>query len=363
MERIAPTLLGSDASDQKKIDLLLSDLDGTRDKSNLGGNAIFPVSVATAKAVAKANNMPLYAHINTSANVLPVPWVSLIVGGWQGANDMDIQDISLMSTTATSFSQAIEFSVDIFYCLKEVLAEKYGDYATCFTADGGFSSPVGPTTEVLDILLEAIKKAGGESCSAFHIDVAASNFFDKEKNVYHFEGRQLTGEEMIQYALDVSKSYPQVKVWEDVVEQNDFDGYRSLMKKLPNHMILGDDIFGTDLSRIKKGFEMEAVNAALCKIDQPGTLTEALESAKYTMKRGTLVMSVRAVETEDNAISEVSVALGAPHIKTAGIQGSERAAKFNRLLEIENELGTSGLYAGNTINFEILKRKNSDTIS
>ncbi len=169
----------------------------------------------------------------------------------------------------------------------------------------------------------------------------------------------MTAEEMVEYAVSVSKNYPQVKVWEDVVEQNDFDNYKNQIKKLPNHMILGDDIFGTDLNRIKKGFEAGAVNAALCKIDQPGTLSDALESAQYTAKNGTLVMSVRAVETEDNGICDVSVALGAPHLKMAGLQGSERSAKFNRLLEIENELGTDAVYAGNAIDFENLTKKNN----
>jgi enolase len=358
-DTIRPALLGVDASDQTKIDQLLIDLDGTKGKSNLGGNTTYPTSVATAKAVAKAKGLPLYGHINTSACILPVPWISLIVGGWQGANDMDVQDISLMPTTATSFAEAMEFSVEVFYSLKEVLGEKYGPLATSFTGDGGFTSPVGPTTEVLDILLEGLKRASCEGLGAFHIDVAASNFFDREKGIYQFEGKKRTGEEMVEYAVAVSKDYPQVKVWEDVVEQNDFANFQNLIQKLPNHMILGDDIFGTDLTRIKKGFEMGAANAAICKIDQPGTLTEALEAAKYTTTQGTLVMSVRAVETEDNSICDVSVALGAPHLKMAGIQGSERSTKFNRLFEIENELGTEGVYAGNAIDFENLALKNN----
>jgi enolase len=211
----------------------------------------------------------------------------------------------------------------------------------------------------LDILLEGLKRAGCENSGAFHIDVAASNFFDREKGIYQFEGKKRTGEEMVEYAVAVSKDYPQVKVWEDVVEQNDFANFQNLIQKLPNHMILGDDIFGTDLTRIKKGFAMGAANAAICKIDQPGTLTEALEAAKYTTTQGTLVMSVRAVETEDNSICDVSVALGAPHLKMAGIQGSERSTKFNRLFEIENELGTEGVYAGNAIDFENLALKNN----
>ena len=356
MEKIRPRLMGSDASDQNTVDQLLIDIDGTPDKSNLGGNAIFPVSFAVAKAVAKAKGVPLYAHLNKEADLLPVPWVSLLVGGWQGANSMDIQDISLMPAQATSFAEAVDYSVEAFFCLKEVLAEKHGEYATNFTIDGGFSSPVGLTTEALDLLLEAARRVGGENSCVMHIDVSSSNLYDTEKKRYLFEGRERTAEEMVQYALSVSRDYPQVKVWEDVVEQNDFDNYKHLVQKLPNHMVLGDDIFGTDLARIKKGFEMGAANAALCKIGQPGTLSEALAAAKYITQKGTLAMSVRAVETEDDGICDLSVALGAPHIKTAGIQGSERSTKFNRFLEIERELGSTARYAGNYIDKTIFPR-------
>ncbi|MCG8633436.1 MAG: hypothetical protein MI863_06375 [Desulfobacterales bacterium] len=354
MDIIRPALVGKSVLDQGALDAALIELDGTPDRSGLGGNTLYPVSLAAAKAAAASKGMPLYRHLNPEANVLPVPWVSLLVGGWQGDNAMDIQDISMMSAKSTSFAQAMEFTVDYFYRLKEVLIEKHGTSAAGFTMDGGFSSPVGPTVQALDLLMEALHRCGGEDLGRFHIDVAASNFYDPDTRTYEFEGKTRTPEGMLDWARDVSRQYPRVKVWEDVVEQYDVQGYRELVTTLPDHMIVGDDVFGTDPERIQRGFEANAVTAALCKIDQPGTLTQALEAGAYTRDKGTLVMSVRAVETEDNAICDASVALGAPFIKTAGIQGSERASKYNRLLEIEAELGSDAVYSGNQVNFDAL---------
>lgn len=352
MEKIRPKLIGLDASDQEALDRTLLELDGTSDKSGLGANALFPVSFAAAKAAAKVKELPLYLHLNQEANLLPVPWVSILNGGWQGANDMDTQDIVLLPTNASTFAEGVDYLIEAFNCLKEVLAERHGIYSTNFTADGGFSPTMGRTTDVLELLEEAMRRAGGEDSGAIQIDVAASTFFDPESDRYLFEGGRLTGLEMVDWAVRVSREHPRVKFWEDVIEQNDFDNFKSLVEKLPRHVIIGDDIFGTNLSRIQRGFEYGAVNSALCKIAQPGTLTEAMTAGRYTAKNGTLVMSVRVAETEDDGICDVSLALGAPHIKLAGLQGSERMAKYNRLVEIEKELGSNARYAGNMINFE-----------
>lgn len=352
MNIIRPKLIGVEASDQEALDQRLMELDETPDKSNIGANALFPVSCAAAKAAAATKGLPLYLHLNKDADLLPVPWVSILNGGWQGANDMDTQDIVLLPAKASTFSDAVDYLIEAFNCLKETLAEKHGIYSTNFTADGGFSPPMGRTTDVLELLEEAMRRAGGEDRGAIQIDVAASTFFDPAANRYMFEGGRLTGEEMVDWAVSVSREHPRVKFWEDVTEQNDFDNFKSLVEKLPRHVIIGDDIFGTDLSRIKRGFEYGAVNSALCKIAQPGTLTEALKAGRYTAKNGTLVMSVRVAETEDDGICDVSLALGAPHIKLAGLQGSERLAKYNRLVEIEKELGAKARYAGNIIDFE-----------
>ncbi len=352
MNTIRPKLIGMEVADQEALDQTLLELDGTPDKSNLGANALFPVSFAAAKAVAAAKGLPLYLHLNNEAHLLPVPWVSILNGGWQGANDMDTQDIVLLPTKASTFAEAVDYLVEAFHCLKEVLAEKHGIYSTNFTAEGGFSPPMGRTTDVLELLEEAMRRAGSEDSGAIQIDVAASTFFDTAANRYIFEGGSLTGEEMVGWTVSVSQEHPRVKFWEDVIEQNDFDNFKSLVAKLPQHLIIGDDIFGTDLSRIQKGFEYGAVNSALCKIAQPGTLTEAVKAGRYTAKNGTLVMSVRVAETEDDGICDVSLALGAPHIKLGGLQGSERLAKYNRLVEIEKELGSKARYAGNIIDFE-----------
>lgn len=339
-------LLGREADDQRIIDNIMIDLDGTDNKSRLGANAILGVSMANAKAAAQAADLPLYRYIGgPNAHVLPVPMMNILNGGAHADSGVDVQEFMIAPIGAETFSEALRWGAEVYHSLKKVLQDK--GLSTGLGDEGGFAPSVDSTRAALDVIVEAIKKAGYEPGKqiALALDVASSEFYSD--GVYSFEGQQLNAEQMSAVYGELIDEYPIVSI-EDPLFEDDWDGYIALTAAIGDKVqIVGDDFFVTNPARLAEGIEKKAANALLVKVNQIGTLTETFDAVELAHRAGyKTMMSHRSGETEDTTIADLSVALSCGQIKTGAPARSERVAKYNRLLRIEAELGPAAVYAG-----------------
>lgn len=345
-EKIADELVGVEADDQRVIDQIMIELDGSDNKKNLGANAILGVSMAAAKAAADSANLPLYRYIGgPNAHVLPVPMMNILNGGAHADSGVDVQEFMIAPIGAETFSEALRVGTEVYHELKAVIKSK--GLSTGLGDEGGFAPSVGSTREALDLIAEAVEKAGyklGEDV-ALALDVASSEFFDN--GVYNFEGGQHSAEDMAKVYADLINEYPIVSI-EDPLDENDWEGYVKLTAEIGDKVqIVGDDFFVTNPTRLQRGISEKAANALLVKVNQIGTLTETFDAVDLAHRNGyRTMMSHRSGETEDTTIADLAVALGCGQIKTGAPARSERVAKYNRLLRIEQELGPAAIYAG-----------------
>jgi enolase len=345
-DEIAPALEGMDAFDQMAIDRVMIDLDGTPTKSKLGANAILAVSLANSKAVANALGVPLYRYLGGPlANLLPVPLMNVINGGSHAANNIDFQEFMIVPVGATSFKEALRWGAEVFAALSKVLDEK--GLLTGVGDEGGFAPNLESNQASLELLMAAIESAGykpGEQV-ALALDVAASEFY-KDGN-YIYDGSSHTPGEFIDYLADLTTKYPIISI-EDGLHEEDWSNWQLLTQKIGSKVqLVGDDLFVTNSVRLRQGIEQKSANAILIKLNQIGTLTETLQTIDLGTRNGfKSIISHRSGETEDTTIADLAVATRAGQIKTGSLCRSERVAKYNRLLRIEDELGDLALYAG-----------------
>ena len=351
-EKIADELIDFDAADQAEIDNMLISLDGTENKSSLGANAILGVSLACAKAVAETMGLPLYRYIGgTNARTLPVPMMNILNGGKHADNNVDFQEFMVVPFGAPSFSEALRMGVETFHSLKSVLSKK--GYNTAVGDEGGFAPNLKTNEEAIEVILEAIEKAGYKVGTDIGIalDPAASEFFLKEKNAYHLfksaPNKEIPIEKMVDYWAEWAKKYPIVSL-EDGLAEDDWDGWQILTEKLGDKIqLVGDDIFVTNTERLTEGIDKGIANSILIKVNQIGTLTETLDAIEMAKKAGyTNVISHRSGETEDTTIADIAVATNAGQIKTGSLSRTDRIAKYNQLLRIEQELDTVAVFPG-----------------
>lgn len=345
-EVIADELAGQVADDQRLIDAAMLQLDGTENKSKLGANAILGVSMAVAKAAADSAALPLYRYIGgPNAHVLPVPMMNILNGGAHADSGVDVQEFMIAPLSATSFAEALQQGAEVYHALKVVLKER--GLSTGLGDEGGFAPSVESTRAALDVIVEAIKKAGYEPGKdvALALDVASSEFYDNGS--YKFEGSELSGAEMASVYAELIAEYPIVSI-EDPLDENDWDGYVNLTREIGDKVqIVGDDFFVTNPQRLREGIDKGAANALLVKVNQIGTLTETFDAVELAHRNGyRTMMSHRSGETEDTTIADLAVALSCGQIKTGAPARSERVAKYNRLLRIEEELDAAARYAG-----------------
>jgi len=344
-EIIAPELLGLDPRDQRGIDALLCELDGTPNKSKLGANAITGVSLAVVRAAALVSDRPLYKYINSNAHVIPVPLVNLINGGKLTSNDLEIQEFIVMPVGAKNLLEGLQMCYEINMVLHELIVNKYGKIGANVGDEGGYAPPMTGVKEPMAMLAKAVSQSGYADQVVYGLDAAASHWYDAEKKIYRMDGEDLTRDDLIALYVNLCQKYPIGSI-EDPLDEDDFEGTAILTKKLDGVQIVGDDLFTTNIKYLKTGIEKGAANAMLWKFNQIGTITEALDAAEYAYRNGYGVqVSERSGETEDTSIADFVVALNAGQIKT-GTTRSERTAKYNQLLRIAEELGDSAVYAG-----------------
>jgi enolase 1/2/3 len=345
---ISDTLLGLDAEDQREIDLAMIALDGSDNKGNLGANAILGVSLAVAKAAADARGLPLYSYVGgVAAHVLPVPMMNIINGGEHADNPIDFQEFMIMPLGAPTLAEAVRWGSEVFHTLKQGLHAK--GLATAVGDEGGFAPDLASTRAVLDFIMASIEQAGfkpGEDI-ALALDPAASEFFKAGKYEISGEGLSLTPAQMADYLADLCGAYP-IRSIEDGLAEDDFEGWKAATDKLGSRIqLVGDDLFVTNPKRLAMGIEKGLANSLLVKVNQIGTLTETLEAISMAHRAGyTAVMSHRSGETEDSTIADLAVATNCGQIKTGSLARSDRLAKYNQLIRIEEELGDSAVYAG-----------------
>jgi enolase len=345
-EKIAPIICGFDAQDQRLIDDEMIALDGTKNKSKLGANAILGVSLASARAAAESSDLSFFKYIGgPTAHTLPVPMMNILNGGAHADTNVDIQEFMVAPIGATTFKESLRWGAEIYHSLKSVL-KKQG-LATSIGDEGGFAPNLASNRAALDLILEAVEKAGFKPGKeiALAMDVAATEFH--EKGVYNFEGKQLTSEEMISYYAELVNAYPLVSI-EDPLDEDDWDGWKKMTAQLGSKIqIVGDDLFVTNPERLSRGIENQTANTLLVKVNQIGTLTETMDAVALAHRSGyRSMMSHRSGETEDTTIADLAVALECGQIKTGAPARSERVAKYNQLLRIEEELADAAIYAG-----------------
>jgi len=345
-EIIAPALKRKDVLNQREIDELMIELDGTANKSKLGANAIVGVSLAIAKTAANALKIPLYRYIGgPNAHVLPVPVLDLIEGGLLAASDLDFQEHQVIPVGAKSFSEAIRMGLEVYHELGKILAEKWGKHSLNVGVEGGYT-PLGmkDPRDAFDVELKAITELGYKDNFVLSLDVAANHLYNKKTGKYALMGKKITREELMDLYKDLVSAYP-LRSIEDPLEEEDFEGFAELTKTL-NIQIVGDDLFVTNIKRLRKGIEMGAANALLLKVNQIGTLSEALDAAQLAFRnRYGVQVSERSAQTEDTWLADLTVGLNAGQIKT-GVTRSERTAQYNQLFRIEEDLGNKARYAG-----------------
>ncbi len=347
-EIIGPELVGLESTAQAEIDKLLIDLDGTENKSRLGANAILGVSMAVAVASAKEASLPLYAYLGgVGAKVLPVPMMNVINGGVHADNKLDPQEFMIVPLGAPSFAEALRYGAETYHTLKKVLKEK--GHNTAVGDEGGFAPNVSSAKEALSLMVEAIEKAGyrpGEDI-ALALDPAASEFYKEGKYVLEGEGKSLSPAEMVAYWKELVEEFPIVSI-EDGLAEDDWEGWKILNQELGARIqLVGDDIFVTNIKRLSRGINEDIANAILIKLNQIGTVSETLEAIRLATSSGwRAVISHRSGETEDTFISDLAVAMNTGQIKTGAPCRSERVAKYNQLLRIEEDLGDAAVFAG-----------------
>lgn len=347
---IASELKDWDASSQKQIDQKLIQLDGTPSKNKLGANAILSVSMAVAQAAAKAYNLPLYYYLGEQEkenSLLPTPLINILNGGSHADNNVDIQEFMIVPVGRECFSEALRMAAEVFHNLKKILSQK--GYSTAIGDEGGYAPRLKSNQEAIEVILESIHKAGYKEGQEIFLglDTAASEFYENGKYVFKkSDGSQKTVQEMIKFYQSLVQQYPIISI-EDGLAEDDWEGWRLLTQELGQKMqIVGDDLFVTNLERFKKGVEKGIGNSILIKLNQIGTLSETIETVRFAQENNyTAIISHRSGETEDTFIAELSVALNCGQIKTGSVSRSERVAKYNRLLEIEDELEDKGHYA------------------
>ncbi len=355
-DKIAYDLKGFDVLDQAMIDGILLELDGTENKSELGANALLAVSLATARAAATFLQMPLYRYIGgTNAKTLPTPMMNIINGGSHADNNVDFQEFMIMPVGAESFSEALRAGAEIFHNLKSVLKSR--GYSTAVGDEGGFAPNLKSNEEAVETILEAIEKAGytaGEDI-LIALDPAASEFYKDGKYVFHkSDNRELTSTEMADYWINWTEKYPIISI-EDGMAENDWEGWQYLTEKVGKKIqLVGDDLFVTNTKFLQKGIDVGVANSILIKVNQIGTLTETLDAIELAKTNNmTAVISHRSGETEDSFIADLAVATNAGQIKTGSLSRSDRIAKYNQLLRIEEDLGESARYLGRKSFYQI----------
>lgn len=351
-------LKGFFVSEQSLIDAAMIELDGTDNKSNLGANATIGVSLAVARAAALESGQPLFRYIGgVNANTLPIPMMNILNGGSHADNKIDIQEFMVMPVGATSFSEALRMGVEVFHNLKSVLKSK--GHSTNVGDEGGFAPNLGSNEEAIEVVLEAIGKAGFKPGEDIWIalDPAASEFYDEKKKVYHFQstGEDRSSDEMVEYWKEWTSKYPIISI-EDGLHEDDWAGFQALTKAIGDRVqIVGDDLFVTNVKRLSRGIEEKVANSILIKVNQIGTLTETINAVQLAHANSfTSVISHRSGETEDVTIAELAVALNTGQIKTGSASRSDRIAKYNQLLRIEESLGNAAKFIGK--DFRFLKR-------
>jgi len=353
---IANELIGMHVFDQLSIDSKMIELDGTPNKANLGANAILAVSMAVSKAAAQESGQHLFNYIGGSnANILPVPMMNILNGGSHADNSIDFQEFMVMPVGAESFSQALKMGTEVFHHLKSVLHDK--GFSTNVGDEGGFAPNLGSNTEAIEYVLKAIEKAGYKPGEDMYIamDAAASEFYNANENVYHFHqstGEKLTPSEMVSFWSDWSKKYPILSI-EDGLDEDDWSGWKELTDSIGKDVqLVGDDLFVTNVDKLSKGIENGIANSILVKVNQIGSLSETINAVKMAHSSSyTSVMSHRSGETEDTTIADLAVALGTGQIKTGSASRSDRMAKYNQLLRIEESLGNNAIYPGKSFKF------------
>lgn len=345
-EEIADELVGFEADDQRLIDQAMIALDDTENKSRLGANAILGVSIAAAKAAAQSAGLPLYRYIGgPNAHILPVPMMNILNGGAHADSGVDVQEFMIAPIGAETFSEALQVGAEVYHSLKSVIKDK--GLSTGLGDEGGFAPSVDSTKAALDLIVEAVEKSGyklGEDI-ALALDVASSEFYKDGK--YHFEGGEHTAEEMTKVYAELIEQYPIVSI-EDPLDEDDWAGYTTLIAEVGDKVqIVGDDLFATNPTRLQRGIDEKAANALLVKVNQIGTLSETFDAVDLAHRNGfRTMMSHRSGETEDTTIADLAVALGCGQIKTGAPARSERVAKYNQLIRIEQELADAAVYAG-----------------
>ena len=345
---IADALLGLDAVDQRDLDRILIDLDGTDNKGRLGANAILGVSMATAKAVATELDLPLYRYVGgPNACVLPVPMLNVINGGEHADNNVDLQEYMFMPVGAASFSEAVRWGAECYHTLKKVVGDR--GLSTAIGDEGGFAPNLGSNEEAVALLVEAIERAGrtpGDEI-AIALDAASTEFFADGVYTLAGEGRSLSSAEFADYLADLCDRYPIVSI-EDGMAEEDWDGWAALTAKVGDRVqLVGDDLFVTNSERLARGIDLGVANSILVKVNQIGSLSETLDAVTMALTAGyTAVISHRSGETEDSTIADLAVATNCGQIKTGSLARSDRLAKYNQLIRIEEELGTQAAYAG-----------------
>lgn len=352
---IAPAILGFDASEQVAIDRIMIELDGTPNKAKLGANAILGVSMAVARAAAESYDLPLFQYLGgTNAKELPVPMMNILNGGAHADNNVDIQEFMIMPIGATSFMEALRYCAEVYHTLKSVLKAK--GLATGVGDEGGFAPNLGSNEEALQVITEAIEQAGlvvGKDI-VFAIDAASSEFYKDGK--YHLagEGKVKTAAEMVEYYAELCEKYPIYSI-EDGLAEEDWEGWKLLTERLGKTVqLVGDDLFVTNTERLSRGIKEDTANAILIKVNQIGTLTETFDAIEMAKRAGyTAVISHRSGETEDSTIADIAVAVNAGQIKTGAPARSERVAKYNQLLRIEDMLAETAQYRGSDVFYNI----------
>jgi len=348
-DKIAPTLKGWDARDQRKIDHKLIELDATPNKKNLGANALLGVSLAVAHAAAAAENLPLCRYLGGSeARVLPVPMMNILNGGAHSDAPIDFQEFMIVPRGAPTFSEALRYGAEVFHALKSVLKDRH--HSTAIGDEGGFAPKLASAEDALESISTAVKKAGYKLGEQIFIalDPAASEFYDSEDNVYVFkksDGSKKTAEELIEYYADLCVRFPIISI-EDGCAENDWDGWKKLTARLGEKIqLVGDDLFVTNVEFLRRGIAEHVANSILIKVNQIGTLTETLATIDLAKENDyATVISHRSGETEDATIADIAVATNAGQIKTGSLSRSDRIAKYNQLLRIEEELGDKAVY-------------------
>ncbi len=354
IETIREELVGMDVFEQVYIDSVMNELDNTPNKSKLGANAILGVSLAVAKAAAEASGQPLYRYLGgVNAHVLPVPMMNILNGGSHADNSIDFQEFMVMPLGADTFSESLRMGVEVFHHLKNVLKKK--GYSTNVGDEGGFAPNIKSNVEAIETVLTAIEAAGyrpGEDIM-IAMDAAASEFYLEDENVYHFHqstGDKLTADQMVAYWKEWCQNYPILSI-EDGLHEDDWQGWQNLTNELgAGVQLVGDDLFVTNVDRLQKGIEIGAANSILIKVNQIGSLTETINAVNMATRNSfTSVMSHRSGETEDTTIADLAVALNTGQIKTGSASRSDRIAKYNQLLRIEEELGETAIFPGKAL--------------